>query len=120
MSGSQDHWPFGFSSRSGLSSQKKRRIREKDRERKQVNVSKSQKPTEPTTSEKSAERYTPEAAREAVYRVKSRLPKDPLKYAAVVIGLIKSATPNKRKAIDGEIPIHTPRKKRRLEFSEKT
>ena len=58
MSGSQDHWSFGFSSRSGLSSQKKRRIREKDRERKQLNVSKSQKPTEPTTSEKSAERYT--------------------------------------------------------------
>lgn len=63
---------------------------------------------------------SPEARRKAIYRAKVKMPFHPSKFATVVEGLIKSASPSKRKAINEKIQVFTPNKKKRLTFLEET
>ena len=116
--------------RSKLSSQKKRRIRERDREwrrekRARMGAEDSMKtPVRPTTpaadsgSTISAS-FSSTAKRKAVSRARSRLPKQARKYASVISSLINNASPSKKAALR-ELGIDTspPRKKRRLDFNE--
>jgi hypothetical protein len=107
-----------------LGSQKKRRIKEKDKVyrqgRQQVAVKKIESKDCPNDDEKDAESptFTPEAKRKALYRIRQRMPTDAKKYAAVLTGLMKT-TPRKRKAISETVSL-TPSKKQRLDVLEES
>ena len=94
--------------RAKLSSQKRRRLREKDaaRKRQQRQSTKEDVESEPSenelTSDKPSTIVSPEALRKSTYRVKSKLPRSPHKYAKVIAKLINSASPRKRKALEEE------------------
>lgn len=110
--------------RAKLGPQKRRRIREKN---KNYQASKRNPVTDELkkchndgSAELDAEsqKYTPEAKRKALYRVRQHMPSDAKKYAAVLTGLMKT-TPRKRKAISKEVSL-TPTKKQRLDFLEES
>ncbi|CAC5409077.1 unnamed protein product [Mytilus coruscus] len=105
--------------RKNLSSQKKRRIREKDAAVKRaIRIKKDQRTTKvsmnftvPVINTETV--YKTEALRKAIYRTKKNLPCTPAKYAKVVGGLIKNITPRRKKALEKE-GIGSPSAKKNL------
>jgi hypothetical protein len=91
--------------RGNLSSQKKRRIREYDRNRKRRvpefvpfrSQTESEQPL--TGSDKPSTSTSQSAVRQKAYRVKKKLPKSPGKFADVMHHIVRNATPRKRTAL---------------------
>jgi len=110
--------------RANLGPQKKRRIREKERFCKQtqrtptIDVSKLNKSETCPQDSNSNDDYTPQAKRQAVCRIRKKLPTEPKKYASVVCGLLNT-TPRKMKALSSIVSL-TPSKKQRLNFLEES
>ncbi|KAJ8050249.1 hypothetical protein HOLleu_03381 [Holothuria leucospilota] len=92
--------------RAKLSAQKKRRIRNKDSERKRKKrMENKQKGTALHVQPDSAyqvrdDNYSPGAQRQAVYRVRAKMPKGAGKYAEVVKVLIARTSPRKKAALE--------------------
>lgn len=110
--------------RVNLGLQKKRRIKEKERFSKQtqrtptIDVSKLNKSETCPQDSNSNDDYTPQAKRQAICRIKKKLPTEPKKYASVVSGLLNTTT-RKRKALSSILSL-TPSKKQRLHFLEES
>ncbi|XP_064596959.1 uncharacterized protein LOC135463583 [Liolophura sinensis] len=106
-----------------MSGQKKRRVREKDRERKAACRELAKKSSVNYLMDQPDTTYsTPSAQRKAVSRVKSAFPTSAPKFSSVLHELIKSAcrTSRKRKLLHKSGVILMPNKKRRIEFLECT
>ena len=99
--------------RADLSSQKKRRIREKDAAAKRqkrhnakakvsINFTDSSRQAMITQNSKSTGHEKNEGLRKAIYRAKTKLPKSPTKYAKVVKGLTTKVTPRKKAALTAQ------------------
>lgn len=92
-------------SRERCNVQKIRRIKEYDRKRKREEVLDDNKSVETGKNEKSdgfklkLNFTSPSAERKAVSRAKSGMPEDSNKYASVVLGLIRRASPKKKEAL---------------------
>ena len=103
--------------RAAMSSQKRLRIREKDKEyRRQKRQAEQTKRHDSSTQESTSVIYSSEAKRKAASRVKTKMPQDPNKFAEVVEHILHNATPNKKAALR-EKGIESPRvKRRKLDF----
>ncbi|XP_070550276.1 axoneme-associated protein mst101(2)-like [Ptychodera flava] len=91
--------------RAALSSQKKRRLREKDAANKRQKRQKAHALTAVTSqeSEPSSSGYNKDSTRrKAISRAKRYLPKSPNKYREVMQGLLKKALPRKNTAFDAK------------------
>lgn len=115
--------------RLNLTSQKKRRIREKDASRKRLKrlqmrqdnrgqhditviIEDQASDSEPSQS---SHAITATALKKMIYRAKKKLPKSPNKYAVVVKGLTTCVTPLRKAALREQGMVTSPNAKRNLE-----
>lgn len=85
-------------SRERLSNQKKRRVKEYDRNRKVTNTMKVAATMEKKCSAPEKP-FSPSAHRMASSGARGKMPKSPSKYAKVMLGLLKYASPKKKEAM---------------------
>lgn len=116
--------------RQKLSSQKKRRIREKDaarkrEKRKQIRESKEKikkntendlmSSKESMASSDESVQISKSAVQKAVYRARQKIPQSPKHYAKVVSGLVTNVTPRRKAELEKE-GIHSPGVKKKLDL----